>query len=72
MAFVLRKNNYYCYLDGNRAVLETQSIKLATRFSTEESARVMLNKATRKLKNYEIVDLETMKGLEDTHKNKRR
>lgn len=72
MAYILQNDSYYCYLDGNRAVCETQNINLATRFKTQGSARAILNKATRKLKDYKIVDLETMKQAGDIYKVKRK
>ena len=72
MAYILQKDNYYCYLDGKHAVCKTQSINMATRFATQGNARAMLNKASKKLKNYKIVDLETMQEVGDEHKIKRK
>ena len=72
MVYILQKDAYYCYLNGNRAVCRTQSLNLATRFETQGSARAMLNKATKKLKDYKIVDLESMQVIGDVHKIKRR
>ena len=50
MAYILQKDNYYCYLDGKHAVCKTQSINMATRFATQGNARAMLNKASKKVK----------------------
>ena len=72
MAYILQKDNYYCYLDGKHAVCKTQSINMATRFDTQGNARAMLNKASKKLKDYKIVDLETMQEVGDVHKIKRK
>jgi len=72
MAYILQKDIYFCYLDGNHAVCKTQNIKLATRFNTQGNARALLNKASKKLKDYKIVDLETMKEVGDVHKIKRK
>lgn len=72
MAYILQKDNYYCYLDNNHAVYETQNIKLAARFNRQNDAQALLSKATRKLKNYKIVDLESMQVVGDAHKIKRK
>lgn len=72
MAYILQKDNYYCYLDSNHAVYETQNIKLAARFNRQNDAQALLSKATRKLKNYKIVDLESMQVVGNVHKIKRR
>lgn len=72
MAYILQKDAYYCYLDGKHAVCKTQNLNLATRFETQGNARVMLNKATKKLKDYKIVDMETMQQAGDVHKIKRK
>lgn len=72
MAYILQKDVYYCYLDGNRAVCKTQNLNLATRFKTQSNARAMLNKATKKLKDYKIVDMKTMQQVGDIHKIKRK
>lgn len=72
MGYILQKDNYYCYLDSKHAICKTQNINLATRFETQDSARVMLNKATKKLKGYKIVASETMQYVGDIHKIKRK
>lgn len=72
MAYILQKNAYYCYLDGKHAVCKTQNLNLATRFETQGNARALLNKASKKLKDYKIVDLETMQQVGDVHKIKRK
>lgn len=72
MSYILQKDNYYCYLDSNHAVCETQNIKLAARFNRQNDAQALLSKATRKLKNYKIVDLESMQVVENVHKIKRK
>lgn len=72
MAYILQKDAYYCYLDGKHTVCKTQNLNLATRFETQGSARAMLNKATKKLKDYKIVDMETMQQVGDIHKIKRK
>lgn len=72
MAYILQKDDYYCYLDGKHTVCKTQNLNLATRFETRGSARAMLNKATKKLKDYKIVDMETMQQVGDIHKIKRK
>lgn len=72
MAYILQKDVYYCYLDGKNAVCKTQNLNLATRFETQGNARALLNKASKKLKDYKIVDLETMQQVGDIHKIKRK
>ena len=72
MAYILQKDVYYCYLDGKHTVRKTQNLNLATRFETQGNARAMLNKATKKLKDYKIIDLETMQQIGDIHKIKRK
>lgn len=72
MAYILQKNAYYCYLDGKHAVCKTQNLNLAIRFETQGNARALLNKASKKLKDYKIVDLETMQQVGDVHKIKRK
>ncbi len=74
MAYILQKDIYFCYLDDKHAVCKTQDINLATRFDTKGNARALLNKASKKLKKYKIIDLETMQeaGDGDIHKIKRK
>lgn len=72
MAYILQKDNYYCYLDAKHAVCKTQDINLASRFDTQGNARALLNKASKKLKDYQIVDLGNMKVVGDVHKIKRK
>lgn len=72
MAYILQKDNYFCYLDGKNAVCKTKNINLSTRFDTQGNARAMLNKASKKLKDYKIVDLENMQVVGDVHKIKRK
>lgn len=72
MAYILQKDDYYCYLDDKHTVCKTQNLNLATRFETQSSARAILNKATKKLKDYKIVDMETMQQVGDIHKIKRK
>ena len=69
---MIEKNAYYCYLDGQHAVCKTQNLNLATRFETQGNARALLNKASKKLKDYKIVDLETMQQVGAIHKIKRK
>ena len=72
MAYILQKDIYYCYLDDKHTVRKTQNINFATKFNTKANAYSMLNRASRKLKNYNVVNLETMQQIEDVHKNKRK
>lgn len=72
MAYILQKGAYYCYLDGKHAICKTQNLNLATRFETQGNARAILNKATKKLKDYKVVDMKTMQPVGDTHKIKRK
>ena len=72
MAYILQKNAHYCYLDEKHAVCKTQNLNSATRFETQGNARALLNKASKKLKDYKIVDLETMQQVGDIHKIKRK
>lgn len=72
MAYILQKDDYYCYLNEKHAVCKIKNINLATRFTTQGNARAMLNKASKKLKDYKIVDLETMVVIGDVHKTKRK
>lgn len=72
MTYILQKDSYFCFLDGKNAVCKTQNINLAKRFNTQGEARAMLNKATKKLKNYKIVELETLQQVGDINKVKRK
>lgn len=72
MAYILQKDAYYCYLDDKHAVCKTQNLNLATRFETQGNARALLNKASKKLKDYKIVNLENMQVVGDVHKIKRK
>lgn len=72
MTYILRNKNYYCYLDAKRTVCKTQNVNLATRFDTQDDASDWLNRASKKLKGYKIVDSETMQEAGDAHKVKRK
>lgn len=72
MTYILQKDSYFCFLDGKNAVCKTQNINLAKRFNTQGEARAMLNKATKKLKNYKIVELETLRQVGDINRIKRK
>ncbi len=72
MAYILKKDTWFCYLDENRAVRYTPDIDMATRFDTIGKANALLNKASRKLKGYKTVDMDTMQEVIEIHKVKRK
>lgn len=59
MAYILRKGNEYCFLDGRKKIYRTQDIGFATRFTDVKKAYDLLYLARKKLKGFRVVDLDT-------------
>lgn len=59
MAYILRKGNEYCFLDGRKKIYRTQDIGFATRFTDIKKAYDLLYLARKKLKGFRVVDLDT-------------
>ena len=72
MAYILQNGIYYCFIDGNNAICKTQNINLATRFESSKKAHDRLNKATKKLKGFQVINLEEISNVEDQVKVKRK
>ncbi len=72
MSYILQKGNNYCYIDSKNAICKTQDINLATRFPDSKKALEKVQKATKKLKGYQIINLENNKKVEESIKTKRR
>lgn len=58
MAYILRKGNEYCFLDGRKKIHKTQDIGFATRFTDIRKAYDLLYLARKKLKGFRVVDLD--------------
>jgi len=72
MAYILQNGIYYCYIDDKNAICKTQNINLATRFPDSKKAHDRLHKATKKLKGYQVINLENNEKVEELTKIKRR
>lgn len=72
MAYVLHNGIYYCYIDDKNTICKTQDINLATRFPNSKKAHEKLHKATKKLKGYQVIDLESNENVEESIKIKRK
>lgn len=59
MAYILRKGNEYCFLDGRKKIYRTQDIGFATRFTDVKKAYDLLYLATKKLKGFRVMDLDS-------------
>lgn len=72
MAYILQKGSNYCYIGENNAVRKTQDRELASKFNQIDDAHALLHKATKKLKGYKVVDLQTNKEVKKKQKAKRK
>ncbi len=72
MAYILQNGIYYCYIDSKNAIYKTQNINLATRFSDSKKAYNILYKATKKLKGYQVINLEKNEKADESTKINRR
>ena len=60
MPYVLKKGNHYCFKDADNTINKVPNVKSATMFANEKHAQSMLLKCSKKLKGFEIVDLDTI------------
>lgn len=60
MPYVLKKGNHYCFKDADNTINKVPNVKSATMFANEKHAQAMLLKCSKKLKGFEIVDLDTI------------
>ena len=72
MAYILRKGNEYCFLDGRNKIHKTQDIGFATRFTDIKKAYDLLYLARKKLKGFRVVDLDADMMAAGKHATKRR
>lgn len=72
MAYILRKGNEYCFLDGRNKIHRTQDIGFATRFTDIRKAYDLLYLARKKLKGFRVVDLDADMEMAGRHATKRR
>ncbi len=72
MAYILQNGIYYCYIDSKNAICKTQDINLATRFTDSNKAYDKLHKAAKKLKGYQVINLENNGKVEESTQIKRR
>jgi len=72
VSYILQNGIYFCYIDSKNAICKTQDISLATRFQDNKKAYEKLHRATKKLKGYQVINLETNEKVEETTKIKRR
>ena len=72
MAYILRKGNEYCFLDGRNKIHRTQDIGFATRFTDIRKAYDLLYLARKKLKGFRVVDLDSDMVIAGKYATKRR
>ena len=72
MAYILQKGDNYCYIGDNNAVCKTKERELASKFVNSGDAYALLNRATKKLKGYQVIDLQTNKQVKNKSKSKRK
>lgn len=58
MSYILQKGTYYCVIDNKNAIQKTQDINAATRFPSSAKAHDRLHKATKKLKGFQVVNVD--------------
>lgn len=58
MSYVLKKGDYYCFVDINNTIRKVQDINFATIFTDFDKAAKLLYRATKKLKGFKIVVLK--------------
>ena len=59
MEYILRNENYYCYLSKTNGVKKTTEFDRATKFKSAQAAKNIKEKACAKLKNYEVYEVES-------------
>lgn len=73
MSYILQNGTYYCFIDERNAICRTKDINLATKFDDSAKAHNKLNKATKKLKGFQVVNLDNNKEtVKELTKVKRR
>ena len=72
MAYILQKGTEYCFIDDKYSICKTEDINLATRFENSQKAYDRLNSATKKLKGFQVINLEKISNVEDQVKVKRK
>lgn len=63
MTCILKRGSYYCLIDDKNVIRKTQDFNSATRFKDKNAAEVQLNRATKKLKGFSVVDLDKKEKL---------
>ncbi len=71
MSYVIKKDTHYCYVDSKSKVCKTESIRSVKKFDTKEKAYALLHRASKKLKGYKIIELDTTMQQE-SQKTKRK
>lgn len=66
MVYILKKENNYCCIDNKNTVNKTSNLHKATKFPTKEKAEHMLIRASKKLKDFEVVILDETEIVDDT------
>lgn len=72
MSYVLQSRTFYCFVNDKKAICKTQDIESATKFPSSEKAFKELHRASKKLKDFQVVDLKTNKVVKEITKTKRR
>lgn len=72
MVYVLKKENEYCNIDKKNTVNKTPHLHNATRFNTKKEAENMLARASKKLKDFEVIGLDEPAEVADDSKVKRK
>lgn len=64
MAYVITNGSYYCQINKKNGILKTQDINLAAKYASRSDAQNLLDRATKKLKGYEVfyIDGEVTTG----------
>lgn len=58
MVYVLKKENEYCNIDKKNTVNKTPHLHNATKFNTKKEAENMLIRACKKLKDFQVVEVD--------------
>lgn len=58
MVYVLKKENNYCCIDNKNTINKTPNLNKATKFSSKEQAEHMLIRACKKLKDFQVVEVD--------------
>lgn len=72
MVYVLKKENYYCYVDNKNTINKTPNLNKATKFDSKEKAEHMLIRACKKLKDFEVVEVDETKIVKTTETKTKR